>query len=76
MQKMTEEAAVFSQGVMVLPIYLAKGLEFDTVLLWNPTCEQYPKTDGNGKLLYVACTRALHELGILTEGKLSDLLEG
>lgn len=75
-QKMTEEAAVFSQGVMVLPIYLAKGLEFDTVLLWNPTCEQYPKTDGNGKLLYVACTRALHELGILTEGKLSDLLEG
>lgn len=74
-QKMTEEKAVFSQGIMVLPIYLAKGLEFDTVLLWNPTCEHYPKTDGNGKLLYVACTRALHELGIVVEGELSALLE-
>lgn len=74
-QKMTEEAAVFSQGIMILPIYLAKGLEFDTVLLWNPTNEVYPKTDGNGKLLYVACTRALHELGIVVSGKLSVLLE-
>ena len=74
-QKMTAEGAVFFQGVMVLPIYLAKGLEFDTVLLWNPTCTHYPRTDGNGKLLYVACTRALHELGILVNGRLSELLE-
>lgn len=74
-QKMTKEEAVFTQGIMVLPIYLAKGLEFDTVLLWNPTCAHYSKTDGNGKLLYVACTRALHELGILVEGELSRLLE-
>lgn len=74
-QKMTEEEATFTQGIMVLPIYLAKGLEFDTVLLWNPTCAQYSKTDGNGKLLYVACTRALHELGILVEGELSMLLD-
>ena len=74
-QKMTEKEAVFSQGIMILPIDLAKGLEFDTVLLWNPTSTRYPKTDGNGKLLYVACTRALHELGILIEGELSTLLE-
>ena len=73
-QKITE-TAVFSQGVMVLPISFAKGLEFDTVLLWNPNKEHYPKTDGNGKLLYVACTRALHELGIIVSGELSALLE-
>lgn len=75
-QKMTEENAAFVQGIMVLPIYLAKGLEFDTVLLWNPVEEHYPRTDGNGKLLYVAATRALHELGIVTAGPLSGLLEG
>lgn len=74
-QKMTEEDAVFVQGIMVLPIYLAKGLEFDTVLLWNPVKEHYPKTDGNGKLLYVAATRALHELGIVVTGQMSELLE-
>jgi len=74
-KKMTEENAVFIQGIMVLPIYLTKGLEFDTVLLWNPTKECYPKTDGNGKLLYVAATRALHELGIVVTGELSMLLE-
>jgi len=75
-QKMTEENAAFVQGIMILPIYLAKGLEFDTVLLWNPIKEHYPKTDGNGKLLYVAATRALHELGIVTAGQISELLEG
>lgn len=74
-EKMNEKEAVFTQGVMVLPIYLAKGLEFDTVLIWNPTCWHYPKTDGNGKLLYVACTRALHELGIVLDGRISELLE-
>lgn len=73
-QKMTGEDAVFVQGMMVLPIVLAKGLEFDTVLLWNPIEEHYPMTDGNGKLLYVAATRALHELGIVVVGQMSELL--
>ena len=66
---------VFSKGIMVLPIHLTKGLEFDTVLLWNPIEEDYPVTDANAKLLYVAATRALHELTLLCCGKLSGLLQ-
>ncbi|NLC19582.1 MAG: ATP-binding domain-containing protein [Clostridiales bacterium] len=60
---------------MVLPIYMTKGLEFDAVILWNPDDESYPVNDADAKLLYVAVTRALHELYILYKGKLSGLLE-
>lgn len=63
----------FQKGVMVLPIALTKGLEFDTVLLWNPDKESYQENEGDAKLLYVAITRALHELHILCHGDLSDL---
>lgn len=69
------EEVKFVNGVMVLPIQLTKGLEFDTVLLWNPSAETYPVTDGNAKLLYVAVTRALHECEILYTKELSGLLK-
>lgn len=55
----------FSQGTMVLPIRLVKGLEFDTVILWNPDMKHGLEKPETAKLLYVACTRALHELHIL-----------
>lgn len=55
----------FSKGTMVLPIRYVKGLEFDTVILWNPRIPQGLKKPETAKLLYVACTRALHELYIL-----------
>ena len=49
----------FIQGVMVLPVYLTKGLEFDAVLLWDATEEHYKTIDANAKLLYVAATTAI-----------------
>ncbi|MBR6665332.1 MAG: ATP-binding domain-containing protein [Lachnospiraceae bacterium] len=55
----------FSQGTMVLPIRLVKGLEFDSVILWNPDMKHGLERPETAKLLYVACTRALHELHIL-----------
>ena len=51
-----------------------KGLEFDAVLILNPTREGYPVDDGHAKLLYVAATRALHELSVLHEGNLTGLI--
>ncbi len=69
------ELAEFRQGIMVLPVDYTKGLEFDAVLIWEPTQEDYPEDDGHAKLLYVAATRALHELAILHTGNVSRLLE-
>ncbi len=63
----------FSKGVMVLPIQLTKGLEFDAVLLWNPTKQSYGENEAEAKLLYVAVTRALHELHIVHNEELSLL---
>lgn len=47
--------------VLVMPSYMAKGLEFDVVLVYNVSKENY-KSDFDKRLIYVACTRALHQL--------------
>ena len=68
------ETAAFGNGVMVLPVEYTKGLEFDAVLIMDPSREDYPVDDGHAKLLYVAATRALHELCILHTGNLTGLI--
>ncbi len=68
------EKAVFGNGIMVLPVDYTKGLEFDAVLILNPTKEAYPEDDGHAKLLYVAATRALHELCVLHTGNITGLM--
>ncbi len=42
----------------VLPLYLAKGLEYDCAVLWDIPEE----------LMYTACTRAMHELFVIKKG--------
>ena len=68
------ETIEFGDGVMVLPIEYSKGLEFDAVLLFNADKNNYPAEDGFTKLLYVAATRALHELVVLYSDELTDLI--
>ncbi|MDO5521618.1 MAG: DUF4968 domain-containing protein [bacterium] len=68
------ETAEFGNGVMVLPVEYTKGLEFDTVLMYHPSTESYPAEDQYVKLLYVAATRALHELAVVHLGDLSELI--
>ncbi len=68
------EDAVFGEGIMVLPVEYTKGLEFDAVLLFNPTRQDYPVDNEHAKLLYVAATRALHELCVLYDKDLTGLI--
>lgn len=68
------EKAEFGSGIMVLPVEYTKGLEFDAVLIMDPSREDYPVDDGHAKLLYVAATRALHELCVLHTGNLTGLI--
>lgn len=68
------EANDFGNGVMILPIELAKGLEFDAVLLFDVNKTNYPSSDGFAKLLYVAVTRALHECKVFYTGELTGLI--
>lgn len=68
------ERLAFGAGVMVLPLEATKGLEFDAVLLFDASAEHYPAKDGYVKRLYVASTRALHELTVLYQGELTPLI--
>jgi DNA helicase-2/ATP-dependent DNA helicase PcrA len=63
-------------GLSVVPVYLVKGLEFDAVIVANASAEAYQFSPRDAKLLYVACTRALHALLLLWSGAPSPLLPG
>jgi len=69
-----KENAVYHSGVVVLPSYFAKGLEFDAVIM---VLDKHRDIDGankvgldgdykqEDKLRYVMATRALHELHVI-----------
>jgi len=58
--------------IMIIPVYLAKGLEFDSCLIYEANEKEYPIELKN--LFYVACTRALHELRVYYTGNVTKLL--
>ncbi len=67
------DSATLAQGVLVVPVQLAKGLEFDAVILHDAGQSCYAREEER-KLLYTACTRALHDLYLCCSGALSSLL--
>lgn len=56
---LTKDSMKFKKGISVMPFYLAKGLEFDTVLV--PDLQNYT-TPLHNQALYINATRALHIL--------------
>ena len=52
----------FHKDLVIMPAYVSKGLEFDSVVVYNNRDNTYKNNERN--LLYVACTRAQHELYI------------
>lgn len=63
-----------TEGVYIMPIYMAKGLEFDAVFIYGADNKNY-KTDDDRKLLYIASTRPLHRLYIYCVKNKSKLLK-
>ncbi|OZU87466.1 helicase [Virgibacillus indicus] len=59
LKQVNEETYSFEKGILVLPVYLAKGIEFDAVIL--PDASKYT-VESDRTLFYTACTRAMHEL--------------
>ena len=53
------------EKIVTMPIMLAKGLEFDVVIVWDDRDEAY--WEENKNLKYLMCTRALHELYFVKE---------
>jgi DNA helicase II / ATP-dependent DNA helicase PcrA len=72
---LTEESTHFKEGVVVATIPLAKGLEFDEVIVPFVSAETY-HTESDRSLLYVACTRAMHRLTVTFTGEASPFGTG
>jgi hypothetical protein len=55
----------YEGGVVVVPVALAKGLEFDAAVIVDADAETYSGSAFDGRLLYVALTRAMHALRVI-----------
>lgn len=60
--------------IVISPIHLARGLEYDAVVLANGRREMYTGSMIDNRLLYVAVTRAAHRLHVHWYGRLADAL--
>lgn len=70
---LTKDDHAFTRGNVIIPSYLAKGLEFDGVIVYDVSASAYNHEDER-KVLYTACTRALHRLLLFYQGEMSPLL--
>jgi len=65
----------YAIGTIVIAVELAKGMEFDAVCIVDARSDRYhPSADTDIRRLYVACTRALHRLAVVSDGAPSPLL--
>lgn len=61
-------------GTLVMPSYLAKGLEFDAVIAWNVSRDNYHQLDET-QLLYTITSRAMYKLDLIYTGEKSPLFD-
>lgn len=70
---LTDESTTFKEGVILTTAHLAKGLEFDAVIVPFASARTY-KTQVDRSMLYVACTRAMHQLTLTYTGEATPFL--
>ena len=58
--KIDNNSKKFNREFVVVPVYMAKGLEFDSVIIYTDKSNKY--SDSEKYLYYVAITRAQHKL--------------
>lgn len=62
---LSEHSERFNHDLVILPSYLAKGLEFDLVIVYTDKSNKYK--DDEKYLYYVVVTRAQHELRVYNQ---------
>lgn len=61
-------------GDLVVPSYLAKGLEFDAVVMWDASKNAYHRLDET-QLVYTITSRAMYKLDLISIGEKSPLID-
>ncbi len=70
---LTSRSSSFSRGVVFTSAHMAKGLEFDEVIIPQATAANYRSEIDLG-MLYVAVTRAMHRLTLTHSGALTPAI--
>lgn len=65
LQMLKENTVEFKEGISIAPIAVVKGLEFDAVIIWDASDDNFPADLFHSKLLFIALSRPLHRLHIL-----------
>jgi DNA helicase-2/ATP-dependent DNA helicase PcrA len=75
LHRVTNQDFSFSPGVEITELDQIKGLEFDYVVLVEPSAAHYPDTPAARRLLHVGATRAVHQLWLTCVGTPSPILD-
>lgn len=68
------KAHTYQKGLLVIPAYLAKGIEFDAVIIYNASKNRF-ENDLERNLLYTSCTRAMHDLSVISLGEVTTFIQ-
>ncbi len=60
---LNSQSTAFVNGIIIATAHMAKGLEFDQVIVPFAGGSNY-KTETDRQMLYIACTRAMHRLDL------------
>lgn len=64
----------YEQGVVVVPSYMSKGIEFDAVIIYDASEDVYGD-ESLRRVFYTSCTRAMHYLQLYSVGEPSPFLQ-
>lgn len=70
---LSNQSNAFVSGIIITSAHMAKGLEFDEVIVPHTDNKNYT-TEIDRSMLYVAVTRAMHQLTLTYCGSLTDLV--
>ncbi|MEE8716001.1 MAG: ATP-binding domain-containing protein [Coriobacteriales bacterium] len=73
---MGDGASLPQEGVVMLTLELAKGLEFDHVIVADAQASEFPATPLARRRLYTAISRATRRVTLVSQGPLTELLAG
>lgn len=73
-QIITSTESLPQYGAMLITLKLAKGLEFDNVIIPDASMRLFPNDDISRRRLYTSISRATKNITILSNGKLTELL--
>ncbi len=70
---LTSHSQAFAHGIIITSAHMAKGLEFDEVVIPHSTAANYHSEIARG-MLYVAATRAMHRLTLTHSDRKTPLI--